>query len=282
MSSEERYKNTIKKLSSSVYHENLLVSFIERLDEVLGDRFYDANLLTKNVGDNLLELIESINNTSETLEKSVEDSDKRIGEISQNNEKIISKLSNFGSNFDEVEKDVNKSLNSISGVIDSFKEINELTGTIKNIARQTNILSINASIEAARAGESGRGFSVVAEEIKKLSAETNNASGKISKKVETLSKQITEVQEIINNLENIFVTITDSIETSLSTLNNNLTFMENLIKNLNTEKDDLKKNAEELTDSKEKINLLIKNINNLGNVLKAILDMQNKLKEIAI
>jgi len=282
MSEKENYTDTIKGLAKSVYHENLLVSFIEKLEEVLGDKFKEVNDSTNTVGETLVELIESIKNTSNVIEKTVETGKEEKKKISVNNEEIISKLKEFGKDFDEVEKDVEKSLESVSNLMDNFQEIEELTNVIKNVAKQTNILSINASIEAARAKEAGRGFAVVAEEIKKLSSETNNASSKISERIINLSSQVLEVKEIINNLEAIFVTITDSIESALVTLSGNLAFMDELTQNLVAEKEELKENTNNLLASKENIEELVNNINTLGKVLKTVLQMQNKLKEIEI
>ncbi|POZ89298.1 methyl-accepting chemotaxis protein [Petrotoga sibirica] len=282
MSEKGNYTDTIKGLAKSVYHENLLVSFIEKLEEVLGDKFKEVNDSSNTVGETLVELIESIKNTSNVIEKTVETGKEEKKKISVNNEEIISKLKKFGKDFDEVEKDVEKSLESVSHLMDNFQEIEELTNVIKNVAKQTNILSINASIEAARAKEAGRGFAVVAEEIKKLSSETNNASSKISERITNLSSQVLEVKEIINNLEAIFVTITDSIESALVTLSGNLTFMDELTQNLVAEKEELKENTNNLLASKENIEELVNNINTLGKVLKTVLQMQNKLKEIEI
>lgn len=191
-------------------------------------------------------------------------------------------MKKFGKDFDEVEKDVEKSLESVSHLMDNFQEIEELTNVIKNVAKQTNILSINASIEAARAKEAGRGFAVVAEEIKKLSSETNSASSKISERIVNLSNQVLEVKEIINNLEAIFATITDSIESALVTLNGNLSFMDELTQNLVSGKEELKENTNNLLASKEIIEELVNNIHTLGKVLETVLQMQNKLKEIEI
>ncbi len=282
MSGKENYTDTIKGLAKSVYHENLLVSFIEKLQEVLGERFERVNDSTNMVGETLVELIESIENTSNVIEKTVETGKEEKKRISVNNEEIISKLKKFGKDFDEVGKDVEKSLESVSHLMDNFQEIEELTNVIKNVAKQTNILSINASIEAARAKEAGRGFAVVAEEIKKLSSETNIASSKISERIVNLSNQVLEVKGIINNLESIFATITDSIESALVTLNGNLAFMDELTQNLVSEKEELKENTNNLLASKENIEELVDNIHTLGKVLETVLQMQNKLKEIEI
>ncbi len=173
-------------------------------------------------------------------------------------------------------------MKTVSNIIGSFKEIDELTSIIKNVAKQTNILSINASIEAARAGEQGRGFAVVAEEIKKLSSETNNASDKISNKVARIEKEVEEVKIVIDNLNTIFEMITGSIEDAMKMLNENLVFMKKMTQDLLTEKEKLKFNVENLENSKVEINRLMMDINSLQKVLYAILEMQNKIKEIKI
>ena len=68
-----------------------------------------------------------------------------------------------------------------------YKKIHEATAFITSIAEETNLLSLNASIEAARAGESGRGFGVVADQIKKLSEQSNESSKEIEETAKTLS-----------------------------------------------------------------------------------------------
>ncbi|WP_058305983.1 methyl-accepting chemotaxis protein [Gracilibacillus massiliensis] len=74
---------------------------------------------------------------------------------------------------------------------------------IKKIANQTNILGLNASIEAARAGDKGRGFDVVAKEIRKLSTETVASTDKISHTLTEMKASINQIQELVNKIVSV-------------------------------------------------------------------------------
>jgi len=94
----------------------------------------------------------------------------------------------------QVEQAVKLMGESISQYVSKTKRIVELNETIREIANQTNLLSLNAAIEAARAGEHGRGFAVVADEVRKLAEESAKASKEIEQVTQGIQDQSQEVE----------------------------------------------------------------------------------------
>lgn len=117
---------------------------------------------------------------------------------------------------------VNMNVQLLSNTQETNEKTNnsdQILGFIQYVARQTNLLGLNASIEASRAGESGRGFNVVAEEIRELSNSTHESVKKISGmlkdirlSIKTMNEKITESNSVFQNQAAALEEITASIE----------------------------------------------------------------------
>ncbi len=125
-------------------------------------------------------------------------------------------------------------ISSIEELAEKSKSINNIIGAINEIAEQTNLLSLNASIEAARAGEAGRGFSVVAEEIRKLSDQCLDSANQISAIVQEIINQTKDVSSIAQQAQAVVLTQAGAVETTTHSFRQIDSQVESLLGVLNT------------------------------------------------
>jgi len=110
--------------------------------------------------------------------------------------------------LNELAKDANTVLNNMVGnateLVEQIKNIDSISQSVSEIADKTNLLSLNAAIEAARAGEYGRGFSVVAEEVRKLADQTKTAVKEVKNISKQMDKKAMDTGNIVSNVKHIF------------------------------------------------------------------------------
>ncbi|MGP3778855.1 methyl-accepting chemotaxis protein [Halanaerobium saccharolyticum] len=152
----------------------------------------------------------------ENIDQISENSDLMAGqskEVMENIQKGDSSLKSSENSFKAVNDNIRETSQLINSLGDSSEEIGEIIDLIDNIAAQTNLLALNAAIEAARAGEAGRGFSVVADEIREL-AEQSAASTK------SIAELIASIQKGIKQTVNKMKENEQKVEASVVNINN--------------------------------------------------------------
>ncbi len=167
----------------------------------------------------------------------VYESTGEIEQIADRTKKTVSEGLLIIDDLNNKAKATSSSTHQVISAIKELKTNSQLIGsfvnTINEIARQTNLLSLNASIEASRAGDSGRGFAVVAGEIRKLAEQTVNAAGQIQRIVEAIQTKMQDTEKTAKEAEGIVelqsVSLSRTIEL-FNSINNQVT---NLVDNLN-------------------------------------------------
>jgi len=188
----------------------MLADTFEQEVITLSEEIRDALVKLDNSAAGLTELASStsehaltIGEVSQTANDSINSVSKSTGDLTASISEISSQAGSFSGLTHVAITNVERS----NSAIDTFKrlveQIGEVTQLITDIAEQTNLLALNATIEAARAGEAGRGFAVVASEVKALAEQTAKATDQIDTQIQALESASLEAVEATGSVADI-------------------------------------------------------------------------------
>ncbi len=168
-------------------------------------------------------------------------------------------IENISASFQGLRSDIDSAVSKTSELDQVSSTISKFTADISGISEQTNLLALNAAIEAARAGEQGRGFAVVADEVRSLAQRSNEAVAEISALAESMRTQMTQSVQSLSNCR-------ESLEANVSQLANS----QETIKQAEYEAEAVTSNMDSviqhISDQKERIATISKVTNGLRHV----------------
>ncbi|OOM14217.1 methyl-accepting chemotaxis protein [Clostridium saccharobutylicum] len=250
-----------------------LTSDIAKSTEIVSDA---TGIQTQNISgivEKVFQFGDYINEVSESI-ICIDTLASEIGQKSENKNVDLKELAgvivNLNNNFNDFAQ-------SLHMMMEDIKSVNEMTHLINSISERTNLLALNAAIEAASAGEAGRGFSVVATEIRKLAEMSQSSSNKIYNIVNNISKNISTINEktlliessieeqncAVGNTINVFNDISKAIDIIIPKVHE----IVDAFNNVNTQKENILTGIEEISSMSQEIGVTTEEVSNIAKEL---------------
>ena len=274
MSATHKISNNIKNMASATEEVSTQISTVSTSSNRLADSLKVIGKSTSHVTGSLNTVAKSAEEMSLSIHliaTSIDEMYSSLNEVSQNTGK--------GANIINAASDMaEKASSTINSLGDAAREIWDVVELIKGIASQTNLLALNATIEAAGAGDAGKGFTVVANEVKALARQTAGATEDIREKIEGMQSNansaitaIKNIVSVVTDANTVMNTIAAAVEEQTATINEISKNCTETASSANNVSENVQKAAQTATNTAK----------DLLNAVKTGLDVSDNLSQVA-